>query len=363
MAQNSTSSPASPRRATLRTVAEACGLAVTTVSRALNNHDDIALETRERVRRVADGLGYVPNRAGRGLRTGRTHVVSLVVPSHSAIAGYTSSIIFSLGQVCREHGYELAAMPVYSEQDELDTLRSIVTHRRSDGVILSRIAPQDLRVRYLLEAGFPFVTHGRTELASKHAWVDFDNQAFSELASTRLIERGCRSLMLIPPPADLTYATHTALGFQRTVTRLNARVVPAPAGLSIETPPDELKAVLTSLLQAGEVPDGVVCGGELAALAVLGAVRDAGLIPNRDVLVAAKQTSVALDHVDPPIDSCIERLDEAGRLLGEAVLQVIDDKAAAPEPQWIVAPDVCWRSDDRARVNQFSHQPEYQHDL
>ena len=77
-----------PQRPTLRTVADASGLAITTVSRALNNASDIALSTRERVRQVADELGYIPNRAGRGLRTGRTHMLSLVLPPHLEITGY-----------------------------------------------------------------------------------------------------------------------------------------------------------------------------------------------------------------------------------------------------------------------------------
>jgi LacI family transcriptional regulator len=79
-----------PQRPTLRTVADASGLAVTTVSRALNNSSDIALSTRARVKQVADELGYIPNRAGRGLRTGRTHMLSMVLPPHAQITGYTA---------------------------------------------------------------------------------------------------------------------------------------------------------------------------------------------------------------------------------------------------------------------------------
>ena len=171
-----------PERPTLRTVADTTGLAITTVSRALNNASDIALSTRERVRQVADELGYVPNRAGRGLRTGRTHTLSLVLSPHVEITGYTAAIISGMSEVCRDAGFELSATPDAPHLDELAVVKSIVQNHRADGIVLSRTLPQDLRVRYLLENNFPFVTHGRTELASAHAAVDFDNELFAELA-------------------------------------------------------------------------------------------------------------------------------------------------------------------------------------
>ena len=66
----------SQRRApTLKTISEATGLAVTTVSRALKDGPELSAETRARVREVATQLGYRPHRAGVRLRTGRTFVV------------------------------------------------------------------------------------------------------------------------------------------------------------------------------------------------------------------------------------------------------------------------------------------------
>lgn len=335
------------KRATLRTVAEACGLAVTTVSRALNNHSDIAIETRHRVQRVASEIGYVPDRAGRGLRTGRSHLISLLVPSHAAISGYTSSIILGLGQVCRDQGFELAATPVYSERDELDTIHAIVANRRADGIILSRIAPQDQRVRYLLEHGFPFVTHGRTELATPHAWVDFNNRQFTEWATERLAERGCRRVALIAPPAGLTYTEHMTLGFHGSALRLNLSVIDLPANVSIEMPLDELKAFFRQILKTDQAPDGVVCGSELAALAVSSAVREAGLRADRDVMLVSKQTSMALDYVHPPIDACVEDIAETGRVLGKALLQVIAGGSADDIPQRVIEPLRQWKDQQR----------------
>ena len=67
------------RKPTLKTISELSGLAVATVSRALNDAPDIGADTKKLVRRIAADIGYVPNRAGVRLRTGRTNVITLVL--------------------------------------------------------------------------------------------------------------------------------------------------------------------------------------------------------------------------------------------------------------------------------------------
>src|ERR1044071_6652749 len=65
---------------TIRDVARVAGVSVATVTRALSNPEVVRPATRERVREVASSLGYHPNRAARGLITGRTGNLGLLVP-------------------------------------------------------------------------------------------------------------------------------------------------------------------------------------------------------------------------------------------------------------------------------------------
>jgi LacI family transcriptional regulator len=219
-----------------------------------------------------------------------------------------------MGAVFREAGYELSAIPAYSHQNDFELVQSLVENRRADGIILTRIEPMDLRVRYLLEQGVPFVTHGRTELASPHAYVDFDNQQFTQIVTGRLVEQGCSKLMLIGPPEELTYANHMKLGFQKALAKAGLEAFETPIGLSLETPLKELRSSIIQLLKQDDRPDAIICGGELAALAVIGAVYDAGLTPLKDVAVTAKQTSSVLDHSYPAVDTCFEDIEVTGML-------------------------------------------------
>lgn len=328
-----------PRRPTLRTVADASGLAVTTVSRALNNADDIALSTRARVKQVADELGYVPNRAGRGLRTGRTHILSMVLPPHARITGYTASIISGLGEVCRDAGFELSATPDAPNQDELAVVKSVVQNHRADGIVLSHTTPQDLRVKYLIENEFPFVTHGRTELASSHASVDFDNELFAKLAANRLAARGRKRLMLVGDSSSLTYQSHLLNGFRRSVIRNGLDYIEPPQALSLAMPLTKLREMITSIFVSGDAPDGIVCAGETATLAIMAGVHDAGLTPGIDVEIVAKQTTAMLDHVFPEVDSYVEDITLTGRRLGETLLQVIEGQLPLDQLNTLIPPE------------------------
>jgi len=329
-------------RPTLRTIAERAGLGVTTVSRALKGGEEIAPRTRRRVRRIADELGYVPNRAGVGLRTGRTQVIALVLSPHAEVSEFALSMVMGLTGALEGSDYHVDVAPHFRDDDALGPIRRIVANRAADGLILSHTEPQDVRVRWLLERDFPFVTHGRTELATPHASHDFDNVAFAHEAALRLAAKGRRRLMLIGPPESLTYGTHMRVGFERASARSGADIVEAP-GLTLATPPHELRAGIAALCRDANGPDGLVCGGDTAGLATIAGLHDAGVALGERADVVIKQTAPALDHLVPSVDTLYEDLEAAGRALGEQMLALLG--GASPETLRSVAlPEMRYRT-------------------
>jgi LacI family transcriptional regulator len=266
-------------------------------------------------------------------------MLSLVLPPHAEITGYTASIIAGLGDVCRDAGYELSATPDIPHLDELAVVKSIVQNQRADGIVLSRTSPQDLRVRYLLEHNFPFVSHGRTELASAHASVDFDNEQFAVLATNRLAKRGRQRLMLVGVSPSLTYQTHLLNGFRRAITRNNLQYVEPPEPLSLEMPLTKLRDIIHTLYASGNGPDGIVCVGDIASLAIMAGIQDAGYTPAADVDIISKQTSATLDHVVPAIDSYFEDIVLTGRRLGDTLLDVISGETPLEQLNILIQPE------------------------
>lgn len=309
-------------RPTLKTIAYMTGLGVTTVSRALNDAPDIGQATKERVRLVAQQIGYRPNPAGVRLRTGKTNVISLVLSVETEILGLTSHVVYGISEYLQATPYHLIVTPYRMGSDPLDPVRYIVETASVDGVIFSRTEREDARVRYLSERGFPFASHGRTEMGIAHPFFDFDNGRFGELAVERLLARGRRRLALIMPPPQLTYCAHMVDGFQRAMERLDLVEVPVH-GITTDSAHEAIQAEVGRLMRGRRRPDGIVCGSASAAVAAIAAAEEGGLVIGRDFDVAVKESFDFMRKFRPEVVVLHEDFRKAGRGLAEAVVKTI----------------------------------------
>ncbi len=327
--------PGSSRKPTLKTIAEMTGLAVTTISRALGDDPHIARETRLRVQQAAAQIGYLPDRAAQRLRTGRTNVISLVLDPHEEILGYGTSMIRGMSAALRGTQYHLVITPHFSDTPQIDPVTHIVRNRMADGILFSRTEPADERVKFLVETGFPFVCHGRTELATPHPYVDYDNYAFTYRATKKLIASGCRRPFIILPPERFTFAQHMRHGFM-TAIREEGVGFEIASGITLDSKADDVRDHVAARLARAEPPDGFICGGEVSAMAVMSAAHDLGLEIGCDVRLVAKQTSGLFDQVRPRIETIYEDLSEAGSLMAALLLKRIAGKTPVEELQAVL---------------------------
>ncbi|WP_253944533.1 LacI family DNA-binding transcriptional regulator [Pseudogemmobacter hezensis] len=306
----------------MRTIAAETGLAVTTVSRALAEDPHIKAATRALVRAAADRQGYVPDRAAQRLRTGRTRVVQLLLNLDHEFLGVTHELIGGLSEALAGTGYSVTIFPDLIGEDRLARVRRIVETRLGDGVIFNRTEPFDPRVRYLLEQGFPFVSHGRTEFTTPHPWVDFDNEAFARIAVERLIAKGRKRLLMILPPANFSFAQHLRWGAVAAAKGAGI-ICEIPEAITLDTSERETIAWLRHRLSQPDRPDGIIGVGEVAAMAALAAISDCGLTPGDQIDVVAKRASAIFDLMRPRIDTMVEDLRLAGRTMGETLLRTM----------------------------------------
>lgn len=306
---------------TQKDVADKTGFAVTTVSRALADDPLIAASTRSKIASAAAEIGYVPDRAAQRLRTGRTNVIALVLDPHGEILDFSSSMISGFAEVVRGTRYHLNLTQYQIGEDPMAPIQNIVRNRLADGVVFARTEPQDQRVQYLLEAGFPFVTHGRTGI-SGHAWYDYDNAAFARLAVERLVAKGRRRILIIPPAKQYMFMRHMTEGFTTAIDRLGVHGI-MPSDFDLDTPTTETHQRLCKLLSTKDRPDGFIMAGEIAAMAGLAAIEDTGLQLGRDIDLVAKQTSNVFDLYRPRIETIFENIEDAGRTMAQALLDEI----------------------------------------
>ncbi|MEO0989417.1 MAG: LacI family transcriptional regulator [Pseudomonadota bacterium] len=325
---------------TLKTIAQATGLAQTTVSRALRDDPKIAENTRKRVADAAREIGYVPDRAAQRLRTGRTNVIALVLSPHSEIIGFRGSIMAGLSDALAGTSFHLTMTPYDSCVDPMRPVETIVRNRLADGVVFAGTQHDDPRVEFLLSEDFPFVTHGRTRRQDEHPWCDYDNACFTELALERLAERGRRRVVLFPPDAAYTFSSHMKEAAASRSKSLGLHVT-TPNGLTLASKAQAIQDFVVRQLSIGSAPDAFICPGEVLALAVMAAIEDNGLTVGREVDIVAKQTSAVFDLVRPRVDTIFEDLRSSGRSLGQILLRRISGECGAL--QVLQAPETRFR--------------------
>ena len=312
-------------RPTLKTIATATGLAVATVSRALKDAPDIGEETKRRVRETAALLGYRPNRAGVRLRTGKTNVIALVLSTESDVMNHTSRLIYSIANALRGTAYHMVVMPFFPDQDPMEPIRYIVETESADGVILNQTKPDDPRVRYMTDRGFPFATHGRTDMGIDHPYFDFDNEAFGRLGARALAERGRKRLYLIAPPRAHMYGRHMATGFADEAA-LRGLPFEIAAKITSDSSGDAIDAAVTARFCAPNPPDGILVGSTTAAMSGISGAEQAGLVLGRDFDIVAKEPIPVLRRFRREAIIISENVGRAGDFLARALVATIEKR-------------------------------------
>lgn len=311
------------RRPTLKTIAFMTGLGVTTVSRALKDAHDISEATKERVRLVARQIGYQPNRAGVRLRTGKTNVISLVFDLEEDLIGLTDNMVSGISEALSNTPYTLTITPYRHDEDPMVPIRHVLDTGSADGIILSRTEPDDPRVRFLSQAGFPFATHGRTEMGLKHAYHDFDNEAFAYKGVAKLASLGRKRIAHFAPPTNLTYGRHARAGFNRAIADFGLEKIPFSV-VNVDSSWDRIREASEALMRQQNPPDGILSLSGSGAIGMITGIEAAGLKLGRDVDMVTKEFSPILRWFRPELITAFEDIREAGGDLARAVLAQID---------------------------------------
>ena len=313
-------------RPTLKTIAAATGLAIATVSRALKDAPDIGEDTKRRVRETAERMGYRPNRAGVRLRTGKTNVIALTLSTEADVMNHTSRLIYSIAEALRGTAYHLVVMPFFPDQDPMDPIRYIVETGSADGVLMNQTRPDDPRVRYLSDQGFPFATHGRTDMGVNHPYFDFDNEAFARLGVQELARRGRKRLLLVPPPRAHSYAGHMIAGFAEEAA-LQGLTFEVMNGVDSDSGAGAVEAAVQVRMATSPQIDGILCGSTTAAMASVSGAEESGRVIGADFDIVAKEAITFLHRFRREFIVVQEDVSQAGRFLAQAVMAAIEKRA------------------------------------
>ena len=329
----------SGERATLKTISALTGLSLSTVSLSLRGGASLKEETRQKVADAAALLGYVPDRAGVRLRTGKTNVIALVLDGAEDSIDFARQMIQGIGNAIKGTRYHLTVIPEFERHNSAETIRYILDNRTADGVIITHTGPRDKRVQMMIDADFPFVSHGRTEFYTPHPYHDFHSEVFASTAVERLASKGCRNVMLVIGDDSTTNYHNIVTAFHKATARagIEARILDGQQ----ERSPAEMRRLGLDLAGESHRPDGIVCDSEMRTIALVGGLQEGGVQIGRDVQLIYKQTSGILPTLFPALDSIREDVFAAGGELTRLLLKRIDgadvkdlQTLAEPVPHW-----------------------------
>jgi len=319
----------SARKPTLKTIAALSGMAVPTVSRALSNAPDISADTKAKIRKIADEIGYVPNRAGLRLRTGRTNVISLVMSTEHDMMNQTARLITSVGSGLRNTQYHLNVTPFFPRDDPMTPIRYIVENGSADAVILNQILPEDPRVAYLMDKQFPFATHGRSNWQEQHAYYDFDNEAFARLGIEEMVKRGRKNILMIAPPISHNYAQEMVRGGEAAAAKAGVKLCFSKR-ITSDSTNNQMREWVAEKVTADPLIDGFICGSVNATMSAVAGMETKGFKVGKDIDVVSKEAIPFLKFFRSEILVVLEDVTATGEYLARAAIQAVNEPAETP---------------------------------
>jgi LacI family transcriptional regulator len=320
----------------LKDIARELGVSVVTVSKVLRGNADIGEETRRRVLKRMKELNYQPNMMARGLASGRTYTIGLVVPDlvHPFFAEFAKSV----GGVLRTNS---RALILASSEEDPEIERQEIRTLLNRGVDVLLIASCQSNLRNFYELGdvrTPYLLFDRNFPHLAAHFVGTDDVKVGEMATKHLIEIGRTRIAHIG-------GKNTSPSFDRLRGYRNAL---AESGLSV---PESYIVVRERMEEAGDVvgfqamqellglpsrPDAVFCYNDLTAIGAIEATLQAGLQVPGDIAFIGCGNLRYANYLRVPLSSIDHGTAELGRIAGEFALEL----SAKPEqePKSVLVP-------------------------
>lgn len=311
-------------RVSIKDVAALAGVSWKTVSNVVNDRPVVRPETRARVERAIDELGYVPNAVGRELRGGSTKVLSLVVPELTN--PYFARLAEQMQVQARRRGLRVSVEVSLGDREVERAHACGRTARPVDAVILSpsALTAADLADR---RSGPRLVLLGESMAALPDVMhVAIDNVAAAVDVVRHLVEQGrSRILFLGAEQGARSTGGERVAGFHAALRFAGLEDDPrllVPAARWDETAGHD---ALAEALAAGLAPDAVLCANDRLAVGALAALREAQLSVPERVAVTGWDDLPSSAWIDPPLTTVAPDL--------EALISAALDAALAPSAE------------------------------
>jgi DNA-binding LacI/PurR family transcriptional regulator len=285
----------------IRDVAAAAGVSVATVSRVLSPATaDVPMrkETRHRVERAIDELGYRPNDLARALLQHRTAAIGLVVPDISN--PYYPPLVRGVEDAASSRGYRVVLCNTDRDPAKISGYLDTLIKTRVDGIVVAGGGWADVpdRTAVLFTYRTGLVAVGRHLTA--HPSVRVDNVAASRGAAEHLIGLGHRRIAFLGGPASSTTVQDRAQGY-RDALKVAGLLGPDAAVRYGDFTEECGYALTRELLGETRTPTALLCANDRIAIGAYAAAADAGRRVPHDVTVVGFDDTPIARYVRPTL--------------------------------------------------------------
>ncbi|ADW70849.1 LacI family DNA-binding transcriptional regulator [Granulicella tundricola] len=306
----------------LKDIAHDLGVSTVTVSKVARGSLDVSDATRKRVLKRMAELNYRPNLVARGLASGRTYTMGLVVPD--LVHPYFAEFAKALSGILRTNS---RALVITSSEEDPEVEHEEIRNLLSRGVDVLMIASCQTNLRNFFELGVnrtPYLLFDRNFPNLIANFVGSDDVAIGEMATRHLLELGRRRIAHIG-------ARNSSPSFDRLRGYQNVLV---EAGLStsdrlviqrerVEETGDAMGAqMMKLLLKLKPRPDAVFCYNDLTAIGAIEAILEAGLSVPEDIAIIGCGNLRYANYLRVPLSSIDQGASELGRLAGGLALEL-----------------------------------------
>ena len=287
---------------TIKDVAEAAGVSISTVSKVLNGHYSISEKTAERVRGIMREMNYYPNANAQSFASGSNHTVVLLAnltPNAAFRNPHMFEIIAGLEEALCRRGYRLILRGA-DATSACGIAEEIISRRSADAIAIHVGVMSHPLAAVLTRLRFPHIVLGAPDFESQVCWIDNSNTYSGTVAAGYLLSRGYRRLAFI---GGRSYDLGSALrlqGVKQGLANGGERLEDQYIWLGESTRADGFR-MTEGLLNQKQLPDAIICANNYIALGCVDAVLKREMRIPKDMGIMAFDDYPFSQIMEPPL--------------------------------------------------------------
>ena len=315
---------------TLKELAKTLDLSISTVSRALNNHPDISVETKDKVQKLAEKLNYVPNVFASGFRSHRSHILGVIVPNLSHY--FTTTILKGILEEAENLGYRVIISESKNDEKKQAEMLSTMIQFGVDGILLS-LSRKTKSVDGVLKVlpRIPLVMFDKVsdKIPCTQVVINEEEAAFNVVE--HLINTGKRRIAIIKETEGSFNSEKRFEGYLRALKEHN---LPIDEKIILSTEDISMtkgRMMANVLLSLKKRPDSIFAITDSAAIGVIKALNKFKIQVPEEIAVVGFSNSASSTIINPSLTT----VDQPGNKIGKTCTKYLIDEIENPKENLI----------------------------